>query len=85
MITLRLCACLLLRVSWLLVALIPGLLMMAAVGLERLESGLDVAGVTAVDVAGVLAPVTAGGGPRYALGPADLAYAFSRESAVSRN
>ncbi|TMS55816.1 hypothetical protein E0T84_01215 [Mycobacterium sp. DBP42] len=26
--------------SWLLVALIPGLLMLAAVGLERLESGL---------------------------------------------
>jgi hypothetical protein len=27
-------------VSWLLVALIPGLLMLAAFGLERLESGL---------------------------------------------
>ena len=27
--------------SWLLVALIPGLLMLAAFGLERLESGLD--------------------------------------------
>jgi hypothetical protein len=28
-------------VSWLLVALIPGLLMLAAFGLERLESGLE--------------------------------------------
>jgi len=28
-------------VSWLLVALTPGLLMLAAFGLERLESGLD--------------------------------------------
>ncbi|MBP2455773.1 hypothetical protein [Mycolicibacterium lutetiense] len=27
--------------SWLLVALIPGLLMLAAFGLERLEAGLD--------------------------------------------
>ncbi|ORW63229.1 hypothetical protein B7435_27220 [Mycolicibacterium peregrinum] len=27
--------------SWLLVALIPGLLMLAAFGLERLESGLE--------------------------------------------
>lgn len=40
-ITLRCSACLLIRVSWLLVAFIPGLLMLATFGLERLEAGLD--------------------------------------------
>lgn len=37
--------------SWLLVAVIPGLLMLAAVGLERLETGLGDDTVTAADVA----------------------------------
>jgi hypothetical protein len=38
-------------VSWLLVALIPGLLMLATFGLERLESGLNRDTVSAADVA----------------------------------
>jgi hypothetical protein len=38
-------------VSWLLVALIPGLLMLATFGLERLESGLNRDTVSATDVA----------------------------------
>ena len=38
-------------VSWLLVAFIPGLLMLATFGLERLESGLDRDTVSATDVA----------------------------------
>jgi hypothetical protein len=38
-------------VSWLLVALIPGLLMLATFGLERLETGLDRYTVSATDVA----------------------------------
>jgi hypothetical protein len=38
-------------VSWLLVVLIPGLLMLATFGLERLESGLDRDTVSATDVA----------------------------------
>jgi hypothetical protein len=38
-------------VSWLLVALIPGLLMLAAFGLERLETGLNRDTVSATDVA----------------------------------
>jgi hypothetical protein len=38
-------------VSWLLVALIPGLLMLATFGLERLEAGLEKDTVTASDVA----------------------------------
>jgi hypothetical protein len=38
-------------VSWLLVALIPGLLMLATFGLERLESGLHRDTVSATDVA----------------------------------
>ena len=37
--------------SWLLVAFIPGLLMLATFGLERLESGLDRDTVSATDVA----------------------------------
>jgi acetyl esterase/lipase len=37
-------------VSWLLVALIPGLLMLATFGLERLESGLHNDTVSATDV-----------------------------------
>lgn len=41
MITLRHSACLLLRVSWLLVVCIPGLLMLATFGLSRLEAMLD--------------------------------------------
>jgi hypothetical protein len=38
-------------VSWLLVALIPGLLMLATFGLERLETGLNRGTVSATDVA----------------------------------
>lgn len=38
-------------VSWLLVALTPGLLMLATFGLERLEAGLEKDTVTATDVA----------------------------------
>jgi hypothetical protein len=38
-------------VSWLLVAFIPGLLMLATFGLERLEMGLDRDTVSATDVA----------------------------------
>ena len=41
MIPLRCSACLLIDVSWLLVAFIPGLLMLATFGLERLEAGLE--------------------------------------------
>lgn len=37
--------------SWLLVALIPGLLMLATFGLERLETGLNRGTVSATDVA----------------------------------
>ena len=37
--------------SWLLVALIPGLLMVATFGLERLETGLNRDTVSATDVA----------------------------------
>lgn len=37
--------------SWLLVAFIPGLLMLATFGLERLEEGLDRDTVSATDVA----------------------------------
>jgi hypothetical protein len=38
-------------VSWLLAAFIPGLLMLATFGLQRLESSLDDAAVSASDVA----------------------------------
>jgi hypothetical protein len=38
-------------VSWLLVGFIPGLLMLATFGLERLEAGLDRDTVSATDVA----------------------------------
>jgi len=38
-------------VSWLLVAFIPGLLMLATFGLERLETGLEGDTVSATDVA----------------------------------
>jgi hypothetical protein len=41
----------LLLVSWLLVAFIPGLLMLATLGLERLEAGLENDTLTARDVA----------------------------------
>jgi len=41
-------------VSWLLVAFIPGLLMLATFGLDRLEAGLDTDTVSADDVAAVL-------------------------------
>ena len=41
--------------SWLFVALIPGLLMLAAVGLERLESSLNRGAVGAAEVAEFLA------------------------------
>ena len=55
MIALRPSACLLLRVSWLFVAFIPGLLMLAAFGLERLESSLNRGTVGAAEVAEFLA------------------------------
>lgn len=41
--------------SWLLVGLIPGLLMLATLGLDRLEAGLDRGTVSASDVAAFLA------------------------------
>ena len=47
-------------VSWLLVALIPGLLMLATFGLERLESGLRRDTVSATDVAEFLEQAEAG-------------------------
>jgi hypothetical protein len=47
-------ACLLLLVSWLLVAFIPGLLMLATFGLGRLEAGLDDDTVSPGDVAAFL-------------------------------
>ncbi|MCV7151748.1 hypothetical protein H7I57_10740 [Mycobacterium pyrenivorans] len=40
--------------SWLLVALIPGLLMLATFGLERVESSLRRDSISAADVAGFL-------------------------------
>jgi hypothetical protein len=43
--------CLLAAVSWLLVAFIPGLLMLATFGLQRLEAGLEDDTLTATDVA----------------------------------
>jgi hypothetical protein len=43
--------CLLPHVSWLLVALIPGLLMLATFGLERVEAGLRRQTISATDVA----------------------------------
>jgi hypothetical protein len=46
-------------VSWLLVALIPVLLMLATFGLERLESGLQRDTVSATDVAKFLAQAEA--------------------------
>ncbi len=46
--------------SWLLVALIPGLLMLAAFGLERLETGLNRDTVSATDVAKFLEQAEAG-------------------------
>ena len=55
MTALRPSACLLLPVSWLFVALIPGLLMLATFGLERLESRLDRGSVGAAEVAEFLA------------------------------
>jgi hypothetical protein len=47
-------ACLLLLVSWLLVAFIPGLLMLATFGLGRLEAGLEDDTVSPRDVAAFL-------------------------------
>ena len=47
-------ACLLLLVPWLLVAFIPGLLMLATFGLSRLEAGLEAESVSPEDVAAVL-------------------------------
>jgi hypothetical protein len=41
-------------VSWLLVAFIPGLLMLATFGLDRLEAGLDEGTVSQTDVADIL-------------------------------
>jgi hypothetical protein len=41
-------------VSWLLVEFIPGLLMLATFGLDRLEAGLDTGTISADDVAAVL-------------------------------
>ena len=54
MIALRPSACLLRLVSWLLVAFIPGLLMLATFGLDRLEASLDGDAVSPADVAAVL-------------------------------
>jgi hypothetical protein len=53
-ILLRPSACLLQLVSWLLVAFIPGLLMVATFGLGRLEASLDGDIVSPEDVAAVL-------------------------------
>ncbi|VEG58168.1 membrane protein [Mycolicibacterium aurum] len=50
MIPLRPSACLLRLVSWLLVALIPGLLMLATFGLERLEASLGRESLSTADV-----------------------------------
>lgn len=50
MIPLRPSPCLLRVVSWLLVALIPGLLMLATFGLERVEAGLRDATYSSDDV-----------------------------------
>jgi hypothetical protein len=49
-IPLRYSACLLQPVSWLLVAFIPGLLMLATFGLDRLEASLDGVTVSPDDV-----------------------------------
>ena len=46
--------------SWLFVALIPGLLMLATFGLERLESSLDRGAVGAAEVAEFLAQAQPG-------------------------
>ena len=54
MITLRHWPCLLRGVSWLLVVFVPGLLMLATFGLDRLESGLVGDAVSADDVAAAL-------------------------------
>jgi hypothetical protein len=53
-IPLRPSACLLRHVSWLLVAFIPGLLMLATFGLDRLEAGLDDDTVSPADVTAFL-------------------------------
>jgi hypothetical protein len=53
-IPLRPSACLLRDVSWLLVAFIPGLLMLATFGLDRLEAGLEDGTVSQSDVAEML-------------------------------
>jgi hypothetical protein len=53
-IPLRPSACLLLLVSWLLVAFIPGLLMLATFGLGRLEASLDGDTVSPADVTAFL-------------------------------
>ena len=53
-IPLRPSACLLHLVSWLLVAFIPGLLMLATFGLDRLEAGLEGDTVSPADVTAFL-------------------------------
>jgi hypothetical protein len=53
-ILLRPSACLLQLVSWLLVAFIPGLLMLATFGLDRLEAGLVGSTVSPEDVAALV-------------------------------
>jgi hypothetical protein len=59
-IALRPWACLLLPVSWLFVALIPVLLMLATFGLQRLETKLDRGCVGAAEVAEFLAQARPG-------------------------
>ncbi len=51
--------CLLPHVSWLLVALIPGLLMLATFGLERVEAGLREQTISAAEVADFLSQAEA--------------------------
>ncbi|QZT62444.1 hypothetical protein JN085_26805 [Mycolicibacterium austroafricanum] len=59
--------------SWLLVALIPGLLMLATFGLERVESGLGRDTVTPSDVDEFLEQARAGGAPTPARDGSDRA------------
>lgn len=54
MIALRSWPCLVIRVSWLLVAFIPGLLMLATFGLDRLEAGLSDGTASSLEVADLL-------------------------------
>jgi hypothetical protein len=59
-------------VSWLFVALIPGLLMLATFGLDRVESGLCCDAISANDVAEFLNP--AGAGDRNTVSPDEMSY-----------